>query len=63
MAQDERLALSRELVALLEAGKEQEADQVFNNLIDYQESSLFQEVGRLTRDLHEAIKDYRDKHP
>ncbi len=58
MAQEEKLALSRELVLLLEAGEEQQADLVLNELLESRERNLFQEVGRLTRDLHESIKHF-----
>ena len=58
MAQDEKLALSRELVMLLEAGEEQQADLILNELMESRERNLFQEVGRLTRDLHESIKHF-----
>lgn len=58
MALDQKLALSRELVQLMEAGDEQQADLVLNELIETKERNLFQEVGRLTRDLHESIKKF-----
>jgi chemotaxis protein CheZ len=53
-----RLEQARELVSLLEAGDEQGADTVLQKLTDLHESALFQELGRLTRQLHEAINGF-----
>lgn len=58
MTADERLALARELVAQLEAGNETEAKRITSELSNGRESELFQEVGRLTRELHEAINEF-----
>lgn len=58
MTTDERLTLAKELVAQLEAGNEEEAKRITSQLADGNESALFQEVGRLTRELHEAINDF-----
>ena len=58
MAEDERLALAKELVAQLEAGNEEEVKRITSELASGNESELFQEVGRLTRELHEAINEF-----
>lgn len=52
---DERLAQARALVASLEAGDESEADRIIQEISNSKDEDLFQEVGRLTRELHEAI--------
>jgi len=52
---EERLAQARALVASLEAGDEVEADRITGELSQGKDDDLFQEVGRLTRELHEAI--------
>ena len=53
--ESERLAQARALVASLEAGDDAEATRIINNFPENAETDLFQEVGRLTRELHEAI--------
>jgi chemotaxis protein CheZ len=53
-----RLETARALVEMLEAGKNQEAEQLIAELSLGRESELFQEVGRLTRELHEAINGF-----
>ncbi len=55
---DIRLQLARELVSQIEAGDSDEADKTFAKLTDQATSGLFQEVGRLTRDLHDAINGF-----
>lgn len=49
---------ARKLVKEIEAGNEQEAVQVLDDLAKIRESDLFQEMGRLTRELHESIKNF-----
>ncbi len=55
---NERLEHARELVRLLEAGDNKQADVVLNHLNDIHEGALFMELGRLTRELHEAINGF-----
>jgi len=57
-AQD-RLERARALVAHLEAGEEREAEAVLDELTRMRESDLFRELGRLTRELHEALKSFQ----
>jgi len=54
----DRLALAKDLVQCLEAGEEAQADVLLQQLTRLHESSLFQELGRLTRQLHEAINGF-----
>lgn len=57
--QDERLAQARELVKLYESGAEEEADRILDNLTRGRDASLFQKVGELTRELHEALSGFQ----
>jgi chemotaxis protein CheZ len=54
-----RLELARALVESLQAGDEAEADQLIDSLsLGCKQEELFVEVGRLTRELHEAINGF-----
>lgn len=55
---EQRLIWARELVTQLEAGNQVKAEALISELADSRESELFQEVGRLTRELHEAINSF-----
>ena len=46
---------ARQLVQLLETGKTEEANQNLNELCQLRETELYQDIGKLTRDLHEAF--------
>jgi chemotaxis protein CheZ len=52
---DLRLSLAKSLVTKLEEGNTAEVEQLINNLANQQESMLFQEVGKLTRQLHDSL--------
>ena len=52
---DMRLSLAKSLVSNLEQGNAEEVEQVINSLANQQESMLFQEVGKLTRQLHDSL--------
>jgi len=52
------LEKAKQLVAFLEAGDDEAASNTLEHLADYSESNLFREVGRLTRELHEAINGF-----
>lgn len=52
---DMRLSLARSLVTSLEKGNAEEVEHVINSLTSQQESMLFQEVGKLTRQLHDSL--------
>ncbi|HXK58130.1 MAG: protein phosphatase CheZ [Gammaproteobacteria bacterium] len=53
-----RLELAKRLVSQLEAGNSMDAELTIDQLTGYSENNLFQEVGRLTRELHSAINDF-----
>ena len=54
-----RLDLAQALVARLQAGEEAEADQLIETLSQgCKQDELFIEVGRLTRELHDAINGF-----
>ncbi|MDT8406928.1 MAG: protein phosphatase CheZ [Methylococcales bacterium] len=55
MTQNDRLALAKELVTALEAGDDQQADQILAKFTAIEETELYREVGRLTRQLHDAF--------
>ncbi|MCU7795867.1 MAG: protein phosphatase CheZ [Candidatus Thiodiazotropha sp. (ex Myrtea spinifera)] len=56
---DDRLETARALVASLEAGNNEEADQLIESLAPAGgKDDLFVEVGRLTRELHDAINGF-----
>ena len=60
---DLRLEKARALVKQLEAGNEQEADGILDELTQPKGRDLFQEVGRLTRNLHDAIEEFMTDSP
>lgn len=53
------LEQARELVAHLEAGDQDKADQLFLSLQDASSEGLFNSVGRLTRQLHDSLHDFQ----
>ena len=55
---NETLERAREYVALLEQGDKAQADVILGELTEVRESQLFNELGRLTRDFHEAINAF-----
>lgn len=55
----QRLETARALVVSLEAGDDKEADRLIGSLSsDHTKDELFLEVGRLTRELHDAINGF-----
>ena len=56
---DDRLELARKLVSALEGGDESEVAGLLDTLGAQHERSLFNELGRLTRQLHEALNSFR----
>lgn len=58
MPVDDKLQLAKSLVSHLEAGNEQRAFSTIAELAGFRDSMLFKEVGRLTRDLHNAINSF-----
>jgi len=55
---DMKLNLARDLVKELEAGNDKSADNILAELAGFGDAALFQEVGRLTRSLHESINGF-----
>ncbi len=55
---ERRIDMARELLALLEAGRNEEADAQLTRMCGEMDAALFQEVGRLTRELHEAMNGF-----
>jgi chemotaxis protein CheZ len=54
-----QLDLARQLIGYLEAGNEEEVASVIRQLRAPYERELFDELGKLTRDLHEALNSFR----
>ncbi|PVV05583.1 MAG: chemotaxis protein CheZ [gamma proteobacterium symbiont of Ctena orbiculata] len=55
----QRLEIAKSLVISLEAGDDAESERLIGNLTQAKKNDdLFQEVGRLTRELHEAINGF-----
>ena len=57
---DMRLSLAKSLVSNLEQGNTTEVDHLITSLNSQHESMLFQEIGKLTRQLHDALGTFRD---
>ncbi|MCB1723694.1 MAG: protein phosphatase CheZ [Gammaproteobacteria bacterium] len=55
---DDKLQLAKSLVSHLESGDDDGAVSVIAELAGFRDSLLFQEVGRLTRELHDAINGF-----
>jgi chemotaxis protein CheZ len=49
----------RELSQHVDAGNELEVDRILDQIAKMRESSLFQELGKLTREFHEALNSFR----
>jgi len=57
--QQELLDRARALVTALEAGDQNEADCLMAEITTLRESNLFRELGKLTREFHEALNNFR----
>lgn len=57
---DERIELARSLLAHLEAGDDEKVSETIDNLTNLRESQIFQEVGQLTRQLHNSLGNCYD---
>ncbi|MEJ2687570.1 MAG: protein phosphatase CheZ [Gammaproteobacteria bacterium] len=53
------LAQARQLVTELEAGNEAGASRLLDDLTRSRDDGLFQELGKLTRELHEALNSFQ----
>lgn len=58
MTNDNRLELAKNLVTALEQGNEATIDKISDEIAGLGESQLFQEVGRLTRQLHDTMAGF-----
>ncbi len=56
---DEALTTARQLVAEMEAGNEAAVNELLDDLARQRETGLFQELGKLTRELHEALNNFQ----
>lgn len=54
-----KLQIARDLVAHLEAGEGGKADELLDLMAHDKEASLFMDVGRLTRELHDALMNLK----
>ncbi|WP_418113364.1 protein phosphatase CheZ [Vibrio scophthalmi] len=53
------LEQAKQLVELLESGQQQEADALVKNINDAASEPMLQEIGELTRELQESIRQFR----
>jgi len=58
MEHSKQITLAKQLVHQLESGESAGAEHTINQLAGFSENTLFQEVGRLTRELHDAINGF-----
>ncbi|MGR9115076.1 MAG: protein phosphatase CheZ, partial [Gammaproteobacteria bacterium] len=58
MTDIDRLSLAKKLVSALEQGDEVKADKLLDEIAGIRETQLFIEVGRLTRQLHDAMRSF-----
>lgn len=53
------LEQAKELVQLLEQGQQSEANRLLTYVYESANNPMFKEIGMLTRDLHEALKNFQ----
>ncbi len=58
LSPDNRLTIAKDLVAALEKNDQARADQLCDDLAGIRESSLYQEIGYLTRQLHDTMNSF-----
>lgn len=56
---DECIGKIRTLMQAVDAGEQQKAAQLFDEMTNMREKSLYQDLGRLTREFHEALQSFR----
>lgn len=56
---DELAHLARELVQKIDAGATDDAKHILDEMTRIRESSLYQELGKLTRELHNSLSSFR----
>ncbi len=52
------LEQAKELVQLLEGGLQEDADLLVKRIYESEKDSIYKEIGELTRDLHDSIKQF-----
>lgn len=57
---EEYVSRLNDLGGLLQAGDNESADRLISELTTLRETSLFQELGKLTREIHESINAFSD---
>lgn len=57
--EDKRLDLARQLVAQIEASNEAKVNELLLELTQIRHGTLFCEVGKLTRELHDTLNNFR----
>ena len=60
LSRQECLERARSLVARIEAGGEGDAQQLLDEFAGPRESVMFQEIGRLTRELHDRLNSFQN---
>ena len=56
---DQVLATAERLIVEMRSGNEDQAAQALDELVQAREVSLFQEIGKLTREFHDALASFR----
>lgn len=56
---EDYVSRARELVQRMEEGDESAAARLLDELVHLREDSLFRELGKLTRDFHESLNNFR----
>lgn len=52
-------ALAKELLDKIESGQEDESFRILDEITQIRESMLYQEIGKLTRELHNALSNFK----
>lgn len=60
LSRQECLDRAKSLVASIEAGKEDDAHRLLEEFSGNRDSIMYQEIGRLTRDLHDTLNSFKN---
>ncbi|MCW9031412.1 MAG: protein phosphatase CheZ [Gammaproteobacteria bacterium] len=55
---DDNIARVRDLLACMQKGNEEDAIEIIDELTTIRETELYQDMGKLTRELHDAISNF-----
>lgn len=55
---DNLLKVTTKLIDLIEKGDDNAVEKTLDEVVSIRESSLFQEIGKLTRELHDSIRNF-----